>query len=104
MRRFVLVMLALSLVIAGGLSYFASSHPDGLERVAEDHGFMNRAQKPSHTVMPDYTIPGLSGFFSNGLAGIIGVAATFAVVAVIGRLARRKRNPGAAEAPFSRRR
>ena len=101
MKRPLIVMFALAIVIAGGLSYFASPHPDGLERVAEDRGFLERAQEPSHTVMPDYTIPGLPVFLSNGLAGIIGVAATFAVVAVAGRLARRKKAPGAAEPPIS---
>ena len=39
MRKFVLIMLAVSLAMAGGISYFASPHPDGLERVAEKLGF-----------------------------------------------------------------
>jgi hypothetical protein len=99
-----LLMLALALVIAGGLSYFASTHPDGLERVAEDHRFMDRAREPSHTVMPGYTIPGLHGFLSNGLAGIIGVAATFAVVTAVVRLARKRRTTGAADGPIPQRR
>lgn len=99
-----LLMLALALVIAGGLSYFASTHPDGLERVAEDHGFMDRAREPSHTVMPGYTIPGLHGFLSNGLAGIIGVVATFAVVTAVVRLALKRRTTGADDGPVSQRR
>jgi len=100
MKRFMLVMLVLAAVIAGGLSYFASQHPDGLERVAEDHGFIDRAQEPSHTVMPDYTIPGLPGFLSNGLAGIIGVIATFTVVIAVLRLAGWKRKRDAANISF----
>jgi cobalt/nickel transport system permease protein len=32
----VTVGLALSLLLAGGLSFYASSHPDGLEKVAGD--------------------------------------------------------------------
>jgi hypothetical protein len=91
MKKFVLIMLALSLVIAGGLSWFASTHPDGLEKVAQDLGFASKAQKPAHTVLPDYTIPGIKGFFSNGLAGIIGVAVTFGVVVLVMRIVSRMR-------------
>ena len=91
MKKFVLIMLALSLVIAGGLSWFASTHPDGLEKVAQDLGFASKAQKPAHTVLPDYTIPGLKGFLSNGLAGIIGVAVTFGVVVLVMRIVSRMR-------------
>lgn len=35
----VLVGLALSLVIAGGISYYASSEPDGFEKSAGEIGF-----------------------------------------------------------------
>jgi len=95
MKKFVLIMLALSLVIAGGLSWLASTHPDGLEKVSQDLGFASKAQKPAHTVLPDYTIPGIKGFLSNSLAGIIGVAVTFGVVVLVGRLVSRgKKKPG----------
>jgi cobalt/nickel transport protein len=91
-KKFVLVMLALSLVIAGGLSHYASSHPDGLEKVAQDKGFAEKAKAPSHTVLPGYTIPGLGGgLLANMLAGIAGVAVTFGVVVLAGKLARRRR-------------
>ena len=33
----------ITLIIAVLVSPFASSHPDGLERVAEDHGFIDTA-------------------------------------------------------------
>jgi cobalt/nickel transport protein len=91
MRKFVLIMLAVSLVIAGGISWFASTHPDGLERVAQDHGFAEKARTPGRTVLPDYTVPGLNGFLSNGLAGVIGVAATFGTTLLFTRLARKKK-------------
>jgi cobalt/nickel transport protein len=91
MRKFVLIMLAVSLAVAGGISYFASPHPDGLERVAEKLGFLNKADAPSHSVLPDYTVPGLEGFLSNGLAGIIGVLATFGVTVLLTRLVKREK-------------
>ncbi|MHB9027304.1 MAG: PDGLE domain-containing protein [Candidatus Latescibacterota bacterium] len=89
MKKFVLIMLAVSLAVAGGISYFASSHPDGLERVAENLGFLDKAKEPSHSVLPDYTVPGLGGFLSHGLAGIIGVLATFGITVFLTRLVRK---------------
>ncbi len=58
-----------STVIAGGVIvalvvgimavFFASPHPDGLERVAEDKGFLDAAQGPAFNVLPDYVVPGV---------------------------------------------
>jgi len=85
-------MFVVSLVIAGFVSWFASSHPDGLERVANDLGFINKTGEPVFHVFTDYSVPGLKGFFSNSLAGIIGVCATFGFVMLIGKvLSRRKK-------------
>ncbi|MBM7856002.1 hypothetical protein JOC37_002425 [Desulfohalotomaculum tongense] len=75
-----LISLALILLIAGFLSNFASSHPDGLERVAEDLGFISQAA--GHTsVLEDYSLPGIphSGL-AGGLAGILGCTLVFALV------------------------
>ncbi len=83
-------MLSFSLVIAGGVSYFASSRPDGLERVAENLGFLVNARESSHTVLHGYAVPGLDGFFSNGLAGIIGVLVTFGLTIILTWLVKRK--------------
>lgn len=91
MRKFVFIILAVSLAVAGGLSYFASSRPDGLERVAENHGFAEKAQAPAHPVLPGYTVPGVKGFLSNSLAGIIGVLATFGLTLLATHFARRKK-------------
>jgi cobalt/nickel transport protein len=91
MKKFVVIMLALSLVTAGGLSWFASAHPDGLEKVAQKLGFAEKAGVPSYTMLPDYTIPGHTGFLYNGLAGIIGVAVTFGIVLLAGRIMGRKK-------------
>jgi hypothetical protein len=38
--------LAVALVLAGVLSFFASTEPDGLNRVAEDKGFAHTAKQP----------------------------------------------------------
>ncbi len=99
MKRALWILLATSLLIAGVVSWFASPHPDGLEKVAEDHGFIGRVREPLFRIMPDYTIPGLNGFRSNALAGVIGVAATFGFVMLAGKLAFRRRQRGDSSAP-----
>jgi len=86
MRRFVCIMLGVSLLIAGVVSWYASSHPDGLERVAENLGFITRAREPSLSLLRDFCVRGLKGFLSNGLAGTIGVLATFGLVLLLGRV------------------
>lgn len=62
------------------LSPLASASPDGLERVAEDKGFMGQALGPLFHILPDYSIPGLSGPVSTIVAGIIGLLIVFALV------------------------
>ncbi len=55
------------------LSPLASGSPDGLERVAENLGFLDRGQDASYNVIPDYMVPGFEGGFSTILAGLVGV-------------------------------
>lgn len=81
-NKFVAVGLGLSLVLAGGVSYYASSHPDGLEKVAADIGFLDSAKESAVKDSPlaDYGVAGVENErISSGLAGIIGVATTAAV-------------------------
>ena len=42
-RRLMLVGILVCLVLAGVVSYYASSHPDGLEFVAGEKGFAGSA-------------------------------------------------------------
>ncbi|MFC1541804.1 PDGLE domain-containing protein [Candidatus Latescibacterota bacterium] len=86
MKRSIIILLAISLAIAGVLSWYASSHPDGLERIAEKLNFIKSAKDSPYEVMPDYTVPGVHGFLSNGLSGIIGVLVTFGLVILIGKI------------------
>ena len=44
-NKFLLAGILISLAIAGVLSYYASSSPDGLEKVAEDEGFLDTAKE-----------------------------------------------------------
>jgi len=94
MKRPIVILLVASLIIAGLVSWFASTDPDGLERVAEDLGFSEKAEKSAVTIMPDYSVPGLRGFLSNGTAGVIGVLASFGMAVLIGRLVNKRKKNG----------
>jgi PDGLE domain len=84
--------LAVAAAIVVILAPLASSDPDGLERVAIDQGFDDRASETPFSVMADYLFPGVEGPLATILAGLIGVAVVFAFVWLLGRLlARRER-------------
>ena len=75
-RRFFTVALLVSLLVAGVASYYASSHPDGLEYVAEQTGFIDSAEDSATADSPlaDYQTSGVDDArLSGGLAGVIGV-------------------------------
>jgi cobalt/nickel transport protein len=106
---FVVSGLLLSLVLAGVVSNFASSRPDGLEAAtlegctvdaegnitggtcaaqgAQEHEF---ADSP----LADYGVRGIDNeFLSTGLSGVLGVLLTFAIGAGVFWLVRRRRPP-----------
>ncbi len=73
---------ALSLVLAGGLSYYASSHPDGFEKSAGEIGFLDTAKESplKDSPLAEYGVAGVDNErISGGLAGVIGVASTAAI-------------------------
>lgn len=83
------VALALALVLAF-LSPLASGSPDGLERVAEDEGFVDRATEPPFQVIADYVFPGIENeALATVLAGIVGTIGIFLVVYVVAWLLRK---------------
>ena len=86
------VLITLAVVL---LSPFASTSPDGLERVAENLGFINIAQSAPYEVIPDYTIPFLGATpISTIVAGAIGVIVVLAIAFIAGRsLQSKKPNP-----------
>lgn len=77
------VIAAIALAIASPL---ASSHPDGLEWVAEQNGFIGAAREPFYNLIPDYVVPGISNeAFATILAGIFGALFVLISVILIGR-------------------
>jgi cobalt/nickel transport system permease protein len=73
--------LLLALLLAFAVSPFASAEPDGLERVAIDRDFDDTATEHAAAGSPlaDYTVRGVGGDVSTSMAGVAGVAVTFAV-------------------------
>ena len=75
-RTFFISALLAALLIAGLGSYYASAHPDGLEHVAEQTGFIDSAEDSATSDSPlaDYQTVGVDDArISGGLAGVIGV-------------------------------
>lgn len=83
--------LALALTI---LSPLASAHPDGLEWVAEQQGFLNSAQEPGFEIIPDYVLPGVSNeALATIAAGIIGTLIVFGVGLILANSRRKRAQP-----------
>lgn len=90
--RFFVGFLVIALLVAGGLSYFASSDPDGLDSVTLSGCTLDDAGEPvggtciaqnadehhlSDSPLADYAVGGGEG--TVGLAGILGVIVTLVV-------------------------
>jgi cobalt/nickel transport system permease protein len=89
-RNWLIAVLAIVGLTVVAASIWASADPDGLERVAEDLGFLDASQDPGYQILPDYTIPGIDGVVSTIAAGLIGVVVVFGLVWLIGRVLARR--------------
>ena len=73
-------------------SPLASGDPDGLERVAEDQGFIDTAEDAPYNVIPDYAFPGVENeAVATILAGLVGVVIVVAIVLLAGAWLGRER-------------
>ena len=84
LRTFLLTGLVAALLIAGVASYYASSHPDGLEFVAGETGFLDSAEEHGAADGPlaDYQAKGIDDErLSGGVAGVLGSLAVLASAA-----------------------
>ncbi|MFI2185391.1 energy-coupling factor ABC transporter permease [Streptomyces sioyaensis] len=99
-RRVWLAGLAAALVCAGGLSYYASASPDGLEKVAHDQGIDAKAKDHAakHSPLADYSVKDITDpRLAGGLAGVIGVGATLAAGTGVFVVLRRRRSAATGE-------
>ena len=96
-KTFLIAGFVASLFLAGVVSFYASSHPDGLEKVAQDIGFIETAKEHTNAdgALADYGVKGIDNArLSTGLAGVIGVVATGVVSTGLFLLVRRKSGSG----------
>jgi cobalt/nickel transport system permease protein len=85
--------LGIALLLAA-LSPLASAHPDGLEWVADQRGFLEAARAPLFHLIPDYVVPGISNSaLATIVAGIVGTLLVFAVALAVAHARRRSSTP-----------
>ncbi len=95
-KKWWLLALGFCLIVAT-ISPLASSSPDGLEKVAEDKGFIDVAQGSPFEVITDYVFPGIQNeAFATILAGWIGVLLMFGIAYGIDWLVQSKKKKAAA--------
>jgi cobalt/nickel transport protein len=92
-KTFVLTGLGIALLIAVLLSPFASSNPDGLDRVAGDLGFEDRATEnaparrlPFAVLFDEYALKGVPEGLATPIAGLVGTLVTFGFAWGAGKL------------------
>lgn len=95
-RRSTRLVWGVGLAITLGLTLlapYASQHPDGLEWVAEQQGFLGLGQAPLYQLLPDYVVPGIANqHLATILAGLIGTLLVFGTAVTVA-YTRRKRKP-----------
>ena len=94
--RKAMIGLGVLAIAAAGLSFLASSHPDGLEYVYEHIGTAFDGTALVGGLMPDYVLPGVGNDTLAGvLAGIVGVIITGALAyTLLSGMRRRRDTPG----------
>jgi hypothetical protein len=94
LRLFVVLAVAVAVGLATAVAPFASSSPDGLERVAQQHGFAEHGRERGDSPVPGYAFPGIHDErLATGAAGFTGtivvLAAGWGLMALLGRSRRR---------------
>jgi cobalt/nickel transport system permease protein len=91
-RGWVIAGLVVTL-LAVLITPLASGDPDGLERVADNIGFLDRGLDAPYQLLPDYTIPFLGETpISTIVAGVVGALVVFGLLILVGRNLRRGRD------------
>ena len=88
-----LVAIGLAMLVSG----FASGSPDGLNKVAEDHGFAANAKEHlfENGPLAGYAVKGVNGDrLSTGISGLIGVLVSFGIGLALFALLRAVRSGG----------
>jgi cobalt/nickel transport system permease protein len=89
-RRWWLIGLVVAALVVIIFAPLASGDPDGLNRVAENLGFIDRVQPAPYEILPGYEVPFLTGNASTIVAGLIGVLVVFGLITIVGRVLARR--------------
>lgn len=91
-KTLVVVGVMVALFLAGGVSFYASGNPDGLEYVAGETGFLDTAAEHGSADGPlaDYSVRGVDDSrLSGGLAGVTGALVVLALAGGLALLVKR---------------
>ena len=92
-RTFLVVGVLVALLLAGVVSFYASSAPDGLDRVAGDHGLAEteREHPAGYSPLADYRARGVENDrLSTAVAGVSGALVVLAIFGGLTFLLRRR--------------
>jgi cobalt/nickel transport protein len=92
-RTLVVTGVLFALLLAGVVSYYASTSPDGLNRVAEDQGFSQTQTEPHGDGSPfaGYGTKGVGDErVSKGVAGVVGSLIVLVLAGGVMLLVRRR--------------
>ncbi|MFP5252902.1 MAG: PDGLE domain-containing protein [Actinomycetes bacterium] len=97
-RTFVVAAVLVALLMAGVVSFYASSAPDGLDRVAQDHGLAEteREHPAADSPLADYRARGIED--ERLATAVAGVGGALVVLAIFGGLTFLLRRRAAADA------
>ncbi len=80
-------LVVISVVIGGALSFFASSAPDGLEKVAASQDFLGKGVTLLSAPLAEYVVPGIHNTsLATTLGGIFGAGLVFVALLFIGKV------------------
>jgi hypothetical protein len=89
-KLFTIIALAVAIGLATAASPFASTSPDGLNRVADDHAFSDTGKTQTGPI-EGYAFPGVHNErLAKGLAGFTGTVLVFALGFGLVKIARRR--------------
>ena len=92
MKTFIAATACVTVALVAGLGPFASSNPDGLEKVAAEKGIVAPSTTtPSRTPLAGYSISGIDDEIGTSLAGVAGTAITVTLGLGVLAVARHRR-------------
>lgn len=94
-RKEITIGLIIAVIAAIFLSPLASSLPDGLEKVAKDHGFIEKGEQGSlwKAPIPDYIFPGIKNEkLATSISGLLGSVIIFGIGCSLALLLKKRKD------------